>query len=77
MAYRGGQRERVAPGGTSEGAHFRKKCENLRKNVKIYVKKGKFFGKSGQKSRKLGAAQANGGGRGGGTIRNVTFSFFG
>jgi len=39
-----GQRGRVAPGGTSEGAALSEK------NGQIYVKKGKIFFKNGQKS---------------------------
>ena len=35
VAYRGGQRGRVDPGGTSEGAALWGKCENSRKMVKF------------------------------------------
>ena len=30
--------------------HFQKKCENLRKKGKMYVKKGTILSKNGQKS---------------------------
>jgi len=46
LAYRGGQRGRVAPGGTSEGAAFSEKCENLLKMVK-FTKNGKIYVKNG------------------------------
>ena len=64
-----GQRRRVAPGGTSEGAALQKKGQIYVKNGQIYVIKGDVFGKYGEKSLKFGAAQVKRGRTRDGTIR--------